>query len=317
MQEETYPIEVREITKRYGDFVAVNGISFRVKQGKVFGLLGPNGAGKTTTIRMIMNILIPDSGSISVLGRPSTEVASRVIGYLPEERGLYKKMKVLDHIVFLGEIRGLSAQTAKARAKDWLKRLEVEDWGPKKVEELSKGMQQKIQFIGCVIHDPEILILDEPFSGLDPVNAHVLKDLIIEFKNRGKTLLFSTHIMEQAEQLCDEIALVNRSRIILSGTISDIKKDFSGNRIRVVGRGNLEGLRDLPGVTEVIPTDGGMSVGLAEGFDRVLFLRQATASFDIESAVPHQASLDEIFVKSVSGDTAPRMDAPERMGGAQ
>lgn len=314
MAENAVSIDVRDITKRYGDFTAVNGISFSVREGLVFGLLGPNGAGKTTTIRMIMNILIPDSGSISVLGRPSTEVASRVIGYLPEERGLYKKMKVLDHIIFLGEIRGLSAATAKTRAKEWLARLEVSDWAPRKVEELSKGMQQKIQFIGCVIHDPAILILDEPFSGLDPVNARVLKELILEFKGRGKTLLFSTHIMEQAEMLCDEIALINRARIILSGTMDEIKRKFSGNRLQLQGRGNLEGLRNLAGVKDLVVQDGGVEVDLAEGLDRGKFLREATASFDIVSAIPHEATLEEIFVKTVSGDTAPRMAAPGREG---
>ena len=315
MQADDIPIEVREITKKYGEQTAVDKISFSVRQGSVFGLLGPNGAGKTTTIRMIMNILIPDSGSISILGRPSTEVASRAIGYLPEERGLYKKMKVLDHIVFLGEIRGIGSKLAKTRAHEWLARLDIESWATKKVEELSKGMQQKIQFIGCVIHDPAILILDEPFSGLDPVNARVLKDLILEFKARGKTLLFSTHIMEQAEKLCDEIALVNRSRIVLQGTIAEVKRKFSGNRIRVHGSGDFEKLRTIDGVSDLVLSNGSAEVELDPRVEKSRFLREAAAVCDLDSVMPIEASLDEIFIKTVSVDNAP-VPSPIQPAGA-
>lgn len=317
MQSSEIPIEVREITKKYGEQTAVDKISFVVPQGRVFGLLGPNGAGKTTTIRMIMNILIPDSGSISILGRPSTEVASRAIGYLPEERGLYKKMKVLDHIVFLGEIRGIGSKLARTRANEWLARLDIESWAPKKIEELSKGMQQKIQFIGCVIHDPEILILDEPFSGLDPVNARVLKDLILEFKERGKTLLFSTHVMEQAEKLCDEIALVNRSRIVLQGTIANIKRDFSGNRIRVQGSGDFESLRKIDGVSDLVVSNGSAEVELDPRVEKSRFLREASAVCDLDSVMPIEASLDEIFIKTVAGDNASIDPSTQSAGATQ
>jgi ABC-2 type transport system ATP-binding protein len=299
-----HPIDVKEITKRYGDFTAVDRVSFHVQRGSIFGLLGPNGAGKTTTIRMIMNIIVPDSGSISVMGQPSTGAASRLIGYLPEERGLYRKMKVLDHLVFLGEIRGLKRSLARQRASEWLERLSLGEWSGKKVEELSKGMQQKLQFIGCVIHEPEVLILDEPFSGLDPVNTRVLKDLFVEFRERGRTLIISTHVMEQAEKLCDEIALINRARLVLQGSIAEVKRRYSGNKLQVSGRGAPAALRGLRGVRSVIEKDGGAEVELEPSFKRGDFLREATALFDVDSAIPHEASLDEIFVRVVNPASA-------------
>jgi ABC-2 type transport system ATP-binding protein len=293
------PIVVDNVVKRYGDFTAVDGISFEVRRGRIFGLLGPNGAGKTTTIRMIMNIIMPDEGKVSVLGRPASEESSRFIGYLPEERGLYRKMKVMDHLVFLGEIRGLRNAESKKRSGEWLERVGLSDRAGKKVEELSKGMQQKIQFIGCVIHDPEVLILDEPFSGLDPVNARVLKDLLAEFKAQGKTLVFSTHIMEQAEKLCDEIALINSARVVLRGDMVDIKRQFSGNRLILRGQGDIENLRGIAGVESIIARDGAHEVELGGGLTAAPFLRAASQLYEIESANPHEVSLDEIFVQVV------------------
>ncbi len=247
MSSEPIPIQVESVTKRFGDFTAVDSVSFTVPRGEIFGLLGPNGAGKTTTIRMIMNITIPDSGRVLILGRPSTDGASRKVGYLPEERGLYRKMKVLEHLVFLGEIRGIEQKEAKRRAAEWLERVKLEKWADKKVEELSKGMQQKIQFIGCAIHDPDVLILDEPFSGLDPVNALALKDLFLEFRERGKTIVFCTHVMEQAEKLCDEIVLINRAKVVLEGRLGEIKRRYSGNRLILRGEGSAAALRGAPG----------------------------------------------------------------------
>ncbi|HVT45085.1 MAG TPA: ATP-binding cassette domain-containing protein [Thermoanaerobaculia bacterium] len=292
-------IRLVDVTKRYGEFTAVDAISFDVSSGTVFGLLGPNGAGKTTTIRMIMNIIAPDSGSISVLGRSSREASAQVIGYLPEERGLYRRMKVIDHVAFLGEIKGLSRAVARRRADDWLERFGLIEWRTKKVEELSKGMQQKLQFIGCVIHDPQILILDEPFTGLDPVNARALKDLLLEFRQQGKTLVISTHIMEQAEKLCDEIALINRARIVLHGSLPRIRREYSRNRLTIRGGGSLERLATLEGVDGVWHRNGETEVELADGLAPGEFLRRATMVCDIESAVPHEASLDEIFVRIV------------------
>ena len=296
-----HQIEVKNVSKRYDQFVAVDDISFAVRRGTIFGLLGPNGAGKTTTIRMIMNIIVPDSGSISILGRPSTGTASRVIGYLPEERGLYRKMKVIEHLVFLGEIRGLAAKESKKRSEEWLERLSLTKWHSKKVEELSKGMQQKLQFIGCVIHEPEVLILDEPFSGLDPVNARTFKDLFMEMKQKGKTLVLSTHVMEQAEKLCDEIGLINRSKMVLNGGMSEIKSRYSGNRLVIQGRGDENHMRAIPGVLAVHGSNGALEVELAPDLSAAQFLRSATSMYDIESAVPHEVSLDEIFVQVVGG----------------
>lgn len=296
-----FPIEVRNISKRYDQFDAVNDLSFSVRRGTVFGLLGPNGAGKTTTIRMIMNIIIPDSGTISILGKPSTDAASRVVGYLPEERGLYRKMKVLDHLVFLGEIRGLKAKVARQRSGEWLERLALSKWSGKKVEELSKGMQQKLQFIGCVIHEPDVLILDEPFSGLDPVNARTFKDLFMEMKQKGRTLVLSTHVMEQAEKLCDEIGLINRSKMVLQGSLAEVKSRYSGNRLLLQGRGDLSRLQAIPGVLAVHGTEGILEVELAPDLSRADFLRAASVVYDLESVVPHEASLDEIFVEVVGG----------------
>jgi ABC-2 type transport system ATP-binding protein len=296
-----YTIEVDRVTKRYGDFTAVNEISFAVPQGTIFGLLGPNGAGKTTTIRMIMNITMPDSGQITVMGRPSTETGGVLVGYLPEERGLYRKMKVLEHLTFLGEIRGLRAREARARAAAWLERFGLAEWADKKVEELSKGMQQKLQLIGCIIHDPPVLILDEPFSGLDPVNARTLKDLVLEMRDQGKTIVLSTHVMEQAERLCDSIALINNSRIVLQGTIGDVKRQYSENRLVLQISGDTSPLIGLDGVLHVTPLNGAVEVELARGVERPAFLRRAAQVVDIESVIPHETSLDEIFVRVVSG----------------
>ncbi|MHB0968167.1 MAG: ABC transporter ATP-binding protein [Thermoanaerobaculia bacterium] len=294
------------MTKRYDTFTAVNALSFAVRPGTIFGLLGPNGAGKTTTIRMIMNIIAPDAGTITILGRPSTEAASRTIGYLPEERGLYKKMKVGEHLQFLGEIRGLSVKESRKRGAAWLERLELSEWRDKKVEELSKGMQQKIQFIGCVIHDPEVIILDEPFSGLDPVNARVLKDLMTEFRANGKSVVFSTHIMEQAEKLCDEIGLINRSRLLLSGTMPEIKKRFAHNTVLLRTDAACETVSGLAGVRRATSRDGVIAAELEPGLRHADFLREATRVCDIDSAFPHEPSLDEIFVEVVSNDAGER-----------
>lgn len=303
-------LRVENITKRYGDFVAVEGVSFTVPRGIIFGLLGPNGAGKTTSIRMIMNITIPDSGSVTILGKSSTEGASRLIGYLPEERGLYRKMKVFDHVVFLGEIRGLDNKRAKEKAAEWITRVGMDDWSKKKVEELSKGMQQKIQFVGCVIHEPEVLILDEPFSGLDPVNARVLKELLLDYRASGRTVIMSTHVMEQAEKLCDEIALINRGKVVLEGKLQDVKRERSGNKLVIEGRGDIEALRPISGVKSVETIEDKTFVELEPNVSTSDFLRSASSKYELESVQRHETSLDEIFV-SVVGAEAARPRNPE------
>ena len=297
-------VRLEHVTKKFGDFVAVSDVSLSIQGGTIFGLLGPNGAGKTTTIRMIMNIIIPDSGSIRILGRPNGEEIARRIGYLPEERGLYKKMKVLDHLVFLGEIRGLPVSKARETALSWMDRLEMSTWTKKRIEDLSKGMQQKIQFVGSVIHDPEVVILDEPFSGLDPVNARMLKDLFLEFRDQGKTLIFSTHVMEQAEKLCDDIGIINKSRLVLQGTTGEVRRTYSGNRLVLRGRGDVSRIEAIRGVVSLEKVDGEVRVELCDDIDRAAFLRDATSVWDVESAMPHEASLDEVFVRVVGQSVA-------------
>lgn len=217
-------IAVSGVTKQYGDFVAVDNLSFEVPKGVIYGILGPNGAGKTTTLRMINDILVPDKGSIRLLGdlKPGSAAAKR-IGYLPEERGLYPKMKVAETLAFFGELRGLSRRAAATRAGTWLERLVISDWRDNKVQDLSKGMQQKIQFASALIHDPELLILDEPWSGLDPINADVLRDIVVAQKEAGKTILFSTHQMEQAEKICDSVCIIAKGRMAVEGQLEDLK----------------------------------------------------------------------------------------------
>lgn len=228
----TAAIEIRNITKRFSGHLAVKDLSMTVPTGGIFGLLGPNGAGKSTTIRMIMDIFEPDEGVINLFGagRTSRDFSSR-LGYIPEERGLYKKMKVLDQLVFFGRVKGLSAQDARKRSLAWLEKLGIADWAPKKVEDLSKGMQQKVQFAGSLLHDPELVILDEPFSGLDPVNSQVMKDVVVEIARGGRTVLFSTHIMEQAERMCDRVVIIARGEKVVDGTLAEVKSEFGGRHV--------------------------------------------------------------------------------------
>jgi len=220
-------VEISGVTKRFDATIAVNNLSLVVPTGSVYGLLGPNGAGKTTTIRMILDILVPDSGSITVLGRPLSEPVLNRIGYLPEERGLYKKMQVRRVLRFLAELKGVSPRTADKRIAEWMERLSLrtpeKDWGESKVDELSRGMQQKVQFIGTLLHEPDLVILDEPFSGLDPVNSQALKDAIVELKQNGKTIIFSTHLMDNAERLCDSVCIIARGEKVLDGGVAEVK----------------------------------------------------------------------------------------------
>jgi ABC-2 type transport system ATP-binding protein len=224
-------VELKNVTKRFDEFVAVNDLSFAVRQGTIFGFLGPNGAGKTTSIRMIVNITAPDEGEIKVLGEHVSPDIQQRLGYLPEERGLYKKMKVGEQLVFFANLKGIPSQEAEKRIVYWLERLGLSDWKNKTPVEMSKGMQQKVQLISTIIHDPEFLIFDEPFSGLDPVSTEELKKIILEMKEQGKTIIFSTHQMEQVEQMCDDICLINRSKKVLGGSLKDVKKSFGKNTV--------------------------------------------------------------------------------------
>ena len=227
-----HAVSVQGVTKRFAGHTAVRSLSLDVPAGGIFGLLGPNGAGKSTTIRMIMNIYVPDTGSIRLFGDSNQHRdLSRRIGYLPEERGLYQKMRVIDVLLFLAEVRGMDRRTARPKALDWLERLGLGDRSQRKVNELSKGMQQKLQFISTVLHDPDLLVMDEPFSGLDPVNAQVMKDTVLELRRRGKTILFSTHIMEQAEKLCDHVCIIARGHKLVDGTLGDLKRTHGGRHV--------------------------------------------------------------------------------------
>ena len=292
-------IELTGVSKTFGRFKAVDGLSFQVPKGIVFGLLGPNGAGKTTTIRMIMNITAPDEGAIRVLGAPMTRETQNRIGYLPEERGLYRKMKVIDHLLFLAAIKEVSREKARERIGEWLDKMELRPWLNKKVDELSKGMQQKVQFIATIVHDPEVLILDEVFSGLDPINTALIKEYLTEFRARGKTIVFSTHVLEQAEKLCDEICLLARAKKILEGNLKQLKKQFAGDLLRLSIGASLSEVEALPGVASAQSVNGAYVIALAPGTDRREFLRQAFERYDVHAFSEKEPELEEIYLSAV------------------
>src|ERR1700727_2969507 len=231
-------VDLAGVTKAYENKVAVSNLSLSIEAGQMFGLLGPNGAGKTSSIRMMMGITIPDSGSISLFEKPFARESLDRVGYLPEERGLYKKMKVLEQLVFFGELHGLTASEARKRAADWAKRLEIDETLGKKTEELSKGMQQKIQFIGSLLHDPGLIVMDEPFSGLDPVNTKLLEKTLLQLKDEGKAIIFSTHRMDQVEKLCDSICLIDHGAPVLAGRRREIKSRYERSRVIVQFEGS-------------------------------------------------------------------------------
>jgi ABC-2 type transport system ATP-binding protein len=247
--DETKPTLILEnVTKRYGEFTAVNDLSLKVRPGRVFGLIGPNGAGKTTTIRMIVNIIVPDSGRVELFGQSMTSALQDRIGYLPEERGLYKRMKVGEQLRFFAELKDLRGNEANERIDTWLRKLQLSDWKDKRTKELSKGMQQKVQFITAVIHNPDLVILDEPFSGLDPVNVDLMKETILEQKAAGKTIILSTHQMEIAERLCDDVCMINRAHKVLDGRLREIRRSFSRNAVAL----QFEGAGDLLNDPELV-----------------------------------------------------------------
>ncbi|MDR1130349.1 MAG: ATP-binding cassette domain-containing protein [Prevotellaceae bacterium] len=235
-------LETNEVVKQYANHLALDSVSISVEKGNIFGLLGPNGAGKTTLIRIINRITAPDSGSVLFKGRPMQSGDITDIGYMPEERGLYKKMKVGEHALYLAQLKGLSHRDALSRLKIWFEKLEIQGWWNKKIEELSKGMAQKIQFIVTVIHEPELLIFDEPFSGFDPLNTQLLKNEILRLRDKGSTIIFSTHNMASVEELCDDIALINKSQCVLKGNISEIKRSYGSNVYKIAFRGSIENL---------------------------------------------------------------------------
>jgi ABC-2 type transport system ATP-binding protein len=303
-------LDIRGVSKRYAAHVAVADLSLAVPRGAVYGLLGPNGAGKTTTIRMILNIIAPDTGAITVLGKPNTDqsILDR-LGYLPEERGLYKKMTVRDVLLFLAELKGVDRRTANGRIDEWLERLSLKtpekDWGKQKVEELSRGMQQKTQFIGTLLHDPELVILDEPFSGLDPINAQALKDTVVELKRRGKTVIFSTHLMDNAERLCDSVCIIARGEKVLDGSVAAVKAENAGRTVALAIDGGastavMAVLADRTLVERVDDNNRYFEVELMAGADpQVLLRRVIDAGARISRFERVQPSLHQIFLQRV------------------
>lgn len=294
-------ISLRNIRKAYGSKVAVDDLDLAIRPGIICGMLGPNGAGKTTTIRIILDIIGADSGTVEVLGGPLGPATRDRIGYLPEERGLYTKMKVHETLIFLAELKGTSRSVAAERATRWLERLELQDWADRRVDELSRGMQQKVQFIGTVLHEPELLILDEPFSGLDPLNVDLLKEIVVEQKTRGATVLFSTHNMDQAERLCERVVMIRDARKVLDGTLTEIKREaWEAGQRRILlafdgGDPSFLDDRSLVHATQIEGTN--VAVALQEGVKpQLLLLRALHAGARIRRFEVSEPSLHEIFV---------------------
>lgn len=294
-------ISVQNLVKRYGDFVAVNDLSFGVERGEIFGLLGPNGAGKTTTIRVIMDILSPDAGSVTVLGQSPAKAKERV-GYLPEERGLYRNLKVLDTLVYLAELKGVPRPAAQERATRLLERMQLEEWADRKIKDLSQGMQQRLQLVASLVHDPEVLFLDEPFQGLDPVNVERVKYLVAAQHRAGKTIVLSSHQMNLVEVLCDRILLLNQGEAVLYGSLAEIKQEYAPNTVRVRAPHVPP---DLPGVVTVDLDDGAFNLSLAEGVKPQAVLGALLArDVEIQTFEVAPVPLEDIFVAVVGSEEA-------------
>ncbi len=295
-------LQLEHIRKQYDGKVAVADLSLAVPKGSMYGIIGPNGAGKTTTIRMIMNIVPPDSGTILLDGKPvGTDFKNRV-GYLPEERGLYKKMKLSEVIIYMAELKGTTPAKAKTLIDPWLKRLELSAYREKKVEELSKGMQQKLQFITTIAHDPEVIILDELFSGLDPLNVELMKGILLDLKKQGKTILFSTHVMEQAEKLCDHLCMISQGQKVLDGRLSDVKSQFGRNAIQVEFDGDGSFIRSLPGVAGVTEYNNYLELRLGDGGSPANLLKAMVEKVSIRRFEVVEPSLYEIFIEVAKVD---------------
>ena len=308
-------VELDNIRKAYDTKVAVEGLTLRIERGTMFGLLGPNGSGKSSSIRMMIGITRPDSGTVRLFDKPFTRAALHRIGYLPEERGLYKKMNVLDQLVFFGELHGLDAGVATKRAQQWSERMQITEALPKKTEELSKGMQQKIQFIASLLHDPELVIMDEPFSGLDPVNAALLMDTLVELRGQGKAILFSTHRMDQVEKLCDAIALISRGRLVLSGGMREVKSRYPRNRVQVMFDGDdsflrhpsIESAKNYNGTAEIKLRD----VASGSPDAQPLLAAALAAGTRLQRFEVMEPTLEEIFIETVGPDA---MEQVEEVG---
>ena len=294
-------LEVENISKHFDRVAAVDNVSFQIEPGKIYGLLGPNGAGKTTTIRMIMNIIMPDSGRITIFNQSMDDTLKSKIGYLPEERGVYPKMKLADFLKFLGELHDVPAQEADQRARIWLKRFNLLPMADSKVQELSKGNQQKVQLIGSFLHDPELLILDEPFSGLDPVNIDLVKEIILEFKKEGKAIILSTHMMDAAEKICDHVIMIDKGHKVLDGPLDEIQEEYGHNSVQLEYGGDGEIIKQLPFVEAFNDFGNFIEVRLKDGFKVNDLLKAVLDRVEIFKVETRRSTLHEIFISLVKG----------------
>src|ERR1700727_121550 len=291
-------VELQHVRKAYDTKIAVADLSSSIEPGSMFGLLGPNGSGKTSSIRMMIGITVPDSGTVSLFGHPFTRENLKKVGYLPEERGLYRKMKVMDQLVFMGQLHGLTADLAAKRAQAWCERLQILDAAQNKTEELSKGMQQKIQFIVTLLHEPELIIMDEPFAGLDPVNATLLQDTLVDLKKSGRAILFSTHRMDQAEKLCDEICLIHGGQAVLTGRMREVKSRYERNRVVIDFEGG-DSFLSHEAIAEYKQYPGHVEIKLKDNADAQALLRAAEQRAKIYRFELVEPSLEEIFIQTV------------------
>lgn len=300
----TNALELDGVCKSFGQIHAVDNLAAKIPVGSIYGFLGPNGAGKTTTLRMVMNIIRPDAGSICVFGNGQIEQAKGRIGYMPEERGLYRKMTVSRTLAFFGALKGLSSGELARIIPSWLKRIELSDWANKKVEDLSRGMHQKLQFAATIINEPDLLILDEPFSGLDPLNLDLLKNIILEMKDKGKTVVFSTHDMHEAETLCDFILLINKGKIILDGKLNHIRSQKASNAVIAEVEGDAGFIETLPAVAQVLPQQNRLEITLKKGADPQELLKALVGKVRVQKFEVKMPSLHEIFVTLVEASNA-------------
>ncbi len=296
-----HALEFEGVSKSFAEKNVIRNISFSVEQGEIFGLLGPNGAGKTTLIRLLLDIIKPDSGEIRIFGGSLTPLAKDRIGYLPEERGLYRKTKLLDMLVYLAQLKNVPPKKAQTNAEELLKSLGLYEYRGKRVEELSKGMQQKIQFLSSIIHDPELVILDEPFSGLDPVSTKTIKAKILEYRSAGRTVILSTHMMEQAQKLCDRILMLNKGQQVLYGTVAGIRKEHGKNSLLVefAEKRSLSILQEIPGIRKITESEGSVEIFPEDGISSQAVLQELVRRAEIlrfEQAFP---SLNEVFIETV------------------
>ncbi|MEO6655922.1 MAG: ATP-binding cassette domain-containing protein [Pyrinomonadaceae bacterium] len=302
MGEHDTTLRVENVTKGFGDFTAVEDLSFAVRAGRVFGFLGPNGAGKTTTIRMIVGITAPDEGKIEFFGERMSASMQDRIGYLPEERGLYKKMKIVDQLRYFAALKDVPRAVADKRIDQWLERMNLSEWKNKKTTDLSKGMQQKIQFISTVLHDPDLLILDEPFSGLDPINVEFMIEVLAEFKTQEKTIIFSTHLMETAERLCNDILLINKSKKVIGGTLREVKASYGKNLIALRAVGAEAVLSDKTLILKAVEHSDEIEIELAENSDPQTLLKRLVESGAVISKFERvEPSLNDIFIDQIGG----------------